>query len=110
MKQLKTKLKSENSLLKDNQKDLIRDLLNMEIERDILKEDATSLYMKRQQVTSLVCILETLLVSIDKYSSKLSQKRIKTTLQHQCPELALDTLRNLLSPTLESVMLWIHYL
>ena len=102
-----TKLKSENSLLKDNQKELIRDLLNMEIERDILKEDAKSLYMKKQQVSSLLCILEILLDSIDKYSSKMFKKRIKIIIQQQCPNMALETLRALFSssPTQDSVIL-----
>ena len=84
---------------------MVQDLLKMEIQRDILKEDAKLLYMKKQHVTSLICILEVLIKSIDIHCSNLSQKRIKTTLQEECPETALDTLHTLiLSPQQDSVM------
>ena len=86
-------------MLKENQQTLTKDLLNKEIEREILKEDAKLLYMKKQHVTSLICILEVLMKSIDTHCSKLSQKRIKTTLQEECPETALDTLHTLISTT-----------
>ena len=99
------KLRLENQMLKNNQKQMVQDFLNMEIQRGILKEDAKLLYLKKQHVTSLICILEVLMKSIDTHCSKLSQKRIKTTLQEECPEIALDTLHTLiLSPQHDSVM------
>ena len=59
------KFKTEIKLQKEYQRDLIRDQLNIEMERNALKEEVQALYMKKTQVSSLVCILEIIMAGIE---------------------------------------------
>ena len=65
------KFRTENKMLKDFQKELTRDLLNMEMERNMLKGEVESLYMKKNHVASLMCILEIMMAAIENMGQTL---------------------------------------
>ena len=95
------KIKAENKMLKEHQKELFGNLLNIEMERNMLKEEVQALYMKKNQVSSLICILEIIMAGVEKYGSKLAKKRIIAAVRERTPDGVLHDFRTVLTSTPE---------
>lgn len=89
------KCQMEIAMLKVHQKELIRNLLNVEIERDRLKTELETVQRTHADTkyASLVCLCNMLLTGISTHASKLAQKRIKASVIQRCPDVMLKELR-----------------
>ena len=89
------KCQMEIAMLKLHQKELIRNLLNVEIERDRLKTELEAMQVNRAdaKVASLISFCNTLLTGTNTHASKLAQKRSKASVIQRCPDAMLNELR-----------------
>ena len=85
----------EVAMLKLHQKDLIRNLWEVEFERDKLRNEleAVRTICADTKLASLVCFTKIIITGINIHASKLAQKRIKASVVQRCPEMMLEQLR-----------------
>ena len=90
-------------MLKLHQKELIRHLLNVEIERDRIKAELETVQRTRADTknASLGCLVHILFSGINTHASKLAQKRIKASVIQRCPDAMLKELHGFFNSSLD---------